>query len=221
MKQNIPVGTEQKYRITVTEVTISPDVKTTVTMLDSGLYKKFTKAQKTPAMPAIFCKKYKEFCFWLRLRIFVLTHITFKHLFKNSEPMANQLAERIRTLTNSKIDFVHDEAEEKLKAIVDGALTLDELADEFTKLAGEDVDQQEIAEALVDLADIFDDNEMTPEKNAQLDSVVTRLLKTGTPEQKEAAKNLFTGVLGYGLAAKATNDYFDTLLDEGAANGGE
>lgn len=170
-------------------------------------------------MPDYFCKKYKDFCFWLRLRIFVLTHITLKSFFKNSEPMANELAGRIRNLTHSKIDFVHDEAEEKLKGIVDGALTLDDLADKFTELAGDDVDQAEIAEALVDLADIFDDAEMSQEKQEQLDSVVSRLLKTGTPEQKEAAKNLFTGVLGYGLAAKATNDYFDTLLDEGTGEG--
>lgn len=130
--------------------------------------------------------------------------------------MPNALAERIRNLTTAKIDFVHDEAEQALNTIVDGALALDELADQFTLLAGEDVDQNDIAEALVDLADIFDDAEMTDEKQGQLDSVVTRLLKTGTAEQKAAAKNLFSGVLGYGLAAKATNDYFDTLLSEGA-----
>jgi len=144
----------------------------------------------------------------------VLIHITFKPFIK-TESMPNALAERIRNLTTAKIDFVHDEAEQALNTIVDGALALDELADQFTLLAGEDVDQNDIAEALVDLADIFDDAEMTDEKQGQLDSVVTRLLKTGTAEQKAAAKNLFSGVLGYGLAAKATNDYFDTLLSEG------
>lgn len=135
--------------------------------------------------------------------------------------MANELAARIRQLTHDKIDFVDNDAEAKLKAVVDGTLTLDDLADKFTALAGEDVDQNDIAEALVDLADIFDDNEMTTEKREKLDGVVNKLLKTGSDEQKQAAKDLFAGVLNYGLMAKDTNDYFDTLLDTGTEEEGE
>lgn len=126
--------------------------------------------------------------------------------------MANQLAEQIRQLTNEKIDFLNDEAEAVHKSVVDSALSLDEAADVFSSLAGDDVDQMEIASALVDLADIFDDSEMSPEKTEQLNGVVNRLLKTGTDEQKAAAKELFSKVLGYGLTAKATNDYFNDLL---------
>lgn len=125
----------------------------------------------------------------------------------------NQLAQQIRELTAEKIDFVDDASEGVLKSIVDSALNLDEAADEFSKLAGDDVDQAEIASALVDLADIFDDSELSPEANSKLNSVVERLLKTGTDEQKIAAKELFMKTLSYGLAAKSTNEYFDELLN--------
>lgn len=162
-----------------------------------------------------------DFWFWVRLRIFVLTHITFPFLSrKHHSDMANLLAERIRQLTHDKIDFVHDEAEAQLKSIVDGTLSLDDSADNFIALAGDDTDQMEIANALVDLADIFDDAQMDAEKRQKLDSVVDRLLKNGTDDQKGAAKTLFGATLNYGLNAKAANVYFDTLLSEDP-NGGE
>jgi len=127
--------------------------------------------------------------------------------------MANQLAEQIRELTAQKIDFVDDTSEGVLKTVVSSALELDDAADAFSQLAGDDVDQSDIASGLVDLADIFDDSEMSPENTDRLNAVVDRLLKTGTDEQKAAAKDLFTKTLSYGLAAKATNDYFDELLN--------
>ena len=108
--------------------------------------------------------------------------------------MANELAGKIRQLTSAKIDFVDDQSETVLKDVVSSALELDE-----------------IAEVLVDLANIFDDLEMPPEDNDRLNMVVGRLLKTGTDEQKAAAKELFVKTLGYGLKAKATNTYFDEL----------
>lgn len=45
--------------------------------------------------------------------------------------------------------------------------------------------------------------------------IVNGLLKTGTPEQKEAAKTVFTATLKYLLNAKATNEYFDANLSSG------
>lgn len=127
--------------------------------------------------------------------------------------MANLLAEQIRQLTAEKINFVDDNSEGVLKTVVTSALELDDAADAFVALAGDDVDQADIASGLVDLADIFDDSEMSPESTARLNAVVDRLLKTGSDEQKAAAKALFTKTLSYGLAAKATNDYFDELLN--------
>jgi hypothetical protein len=126
--------------------------------------------------------------------------------------MANQLAEQIRQLTAEKINFVDDNSESVLKTVVSSALELDDAADAFVALTGDDVDQADIASGLVDLADIFDDSEMSPESTARLNAVVDRLLKTGSDEQKASAKALFTKTLSYGLAAKATNDYFDELL---------
>jgi len=127
--------------------------------------------------------------------------------------MANELAARIRALTLDKIDFVSDDAEGVVDGLVGAALTLDDAADAFSALAGDDTDQADIAEALVDLADIFDDVNLSPDQSAKLDGVVDKLLKSGTPEQKAAAKTLFTGTLGFGIAAKAGNDFFNTLLE--------
>lgn len=126
--------------------------------------------------------------------------------------MANALAERIRALTIEKIDLANDDAEGHLKTYAEATLNLDDAADAFGALAAGDVDQEDIANALVDLADIFDDANLNPSQRAKLDGVVDKLLKSGTPEQKEGAKALFSATLGYGLAAKAENEYFDTLL---------
>lgn len=129
--------------------------------------------------------------------------------------MSNQLADRIRALTLDKINFVDDTAEGVVDGIVSSALTLDDVADHFTVLAGGDVDQEDIANALVDLADLFDDVNLSPDQQASLDGVVDRLLKTGSPEQKEAAKALFSNTLTFGLEAKAANAYFDELAGGG------
>lgn len=129
--------------------------------------------------------------------------------------MSNALADRIRALTLSKINFTDDESEGVIDGIVGSALSLDDAGDEFSLLAGGDLDQEDIANALVDLADIFDDVDLSPDQQAALDSVVDRLLKSGSPEQKAGAKMLFQKTLAFGLEAKATNSYFDTLLSSG------
>ena len=126
--------------------------------------------------------------------------------------MANELAARIRTLTLSKIDFVDDSAEGIVDGLVSAGLALNDSGDAFMALAGNDVDQEDIANALVDLADIFDDVNLTPAQTDSLNGVVDRLLKSGTDEQKAAAKELFGKVLGYGIAAKSANSFVDTLL---------
>ena len=126
--------------------------------------------------------------------------------------MANTLADRIRQLTLSKIDFVHPDASAIVDGLVSEALNLDDAGDAFSVLAGDDVDQDDIANAVVDLADIFDDVNLSPDQTAKLDSVVDRLLKSGTAEQKQAAKNLFSGALRFGIKAKAGNDFFNDLL---------
>ena len=126
--------------------------------------------------------------------------------------MGNALSTRIREITIQKMDLQDDVREGHLKSYANATLDLDDAGDEFVALSGGDADQEEIANALVDLADIFDDAKLTPSQSDKLDSVVDRLLKTGTPEQKAGAKNLFKKTLAYGLAAKAENEYFDTLL---------
>lgn len=136
----------------------------------------------------------------------------FFNSFKNNSIMANALAERIRALTIDKINFENDEAEGVVDGIATSALTLDDAGDAFVTLAAGDVDQEEIAGALVDLADLFDSANLTGAQREKLNGVVNGLLKSGTPEQKEAAKVLFSGALDFGIAAKAANDYFNTLL---------
>ena len=126
--------------------------------------------------------------------------------------MANALAAQIRALTTEKIDFVNDSAEANVDGIVTSALSLDDAADAFVALAGDDTDQAEIAGALVDLADLFDDVNLSPSQTDKLNGVVNGLLKSGSDEQKQAAKALFAATLGYGIAAKSGNVFFDTLL---------
>lgn len=129
--------------------------------------------------------------------------------------MANALADRIRALTLDKINFVDDAAEGVVDGIVGAALSLDDAGDAFSVLAAGDVDQDDIANALVDLADLFDDVNLSPDQQASLDGVVDRLLKTGSPDQKAAAKNLFSKTLAFGLQAKSANAYFDGLQGGG------
>lgn len=133
----------------------------------------------------------------------------FNSIFQKKHSMSNPLAERIRQLTTDKIDFVNDEVEAVVDGVVTSSLTLDDAADAFTALAGEDVDQAEIAGALVDLADIFDSVNLSDTQRTRLDGVVNSLLKSGTPEQREAAKVLFSATLDFGLNAKSANAYFD------------
>lgn len=129
--------------------------------------------------------------------------------------MSNALADRIRALSLDKINFVDDDAEGVVDGIVGAALSLDDAGDAFSTLAGGDVDQEDIANALVDLADLFDDVNLNPDQQASLDGVVDRLLKTGSPDQKAAAKALFSKTLAFGLQAKAANAYFDGLQGGG------
>lgn len=126
--------------------------------------------------------------------------------------MANALADRIRALTLSKVDFKNDAAEDVLEGIVTSGLALSDSTAAFIALAADDVDQEDIANALVDLADIFDDVSLSPDQVDSLNSVVDRLLKSGSDEQKVAAKRVFSDTLAYSLKAKAANQYFDDLL---------
>ena len=148
--------------------------------------------------------------FELKLVLFWIKQ--FINKFFKKRKMANALAEKIRALTASKIDFVNDEAEQVVEDLATATLELDDKADAFNALIGEDVDQEEVGPALVDLADLFDDVDLSAEQEAKLTSVVDRLVKSGTGDQRAAAKDLFTATLGYGLKAKAANEFFDTLL---------
>ena len=125
--------------------------------------------------------------------------------------MSNQLADRIRALTLDKINFTDDAAEGVVDGLVTSALSLDDAGDDFSILSAGDLDQEDIANALVDLADLFDDVNLNPDQQASLDGVVDRLLKTGSPEQKAAAKALFSKTLAFGIEAKAANASFDGL----------
>lgn len=126
--------------------------------------------------------------------------------------MSNALSDTIRTLTTEKINFSDDAAEGIIDGLVLSALTLDDAGDAFTALAGDDIDQADVAVGLVDLADLFDDADLSPAQTDKLNGVVDKLLKSGSEEQKTAAKALFSAALGFGIAAKQANQYFDDLL---------
>lgn len=97
-----------------------------------------------------------------------------------------------------KINFVEPQFRSCiLKNVVSSALEPTTVTDVFVALAGDDVDQADIASGnLLFFLDIFDDSEMSPESTARLNAVVEhRLLKTGTDEQKASAKDLFSKTL--------------------------
>lgn len=129
--------------------------------------------------------------------------------------MANVLAAQLRALTLEKIVFVSKEAETFVENTTITALELEDAADAADFLADGDVDQIEILQSLVDLADLVYTVNLTPANEEKLNKIVDGLLKTGTTEQKDAAKAVFTATLKYLLNAKATNEYFDANLPSG------
>lgn len=129
--------------------------------------------------------------------------------------MANVLAAQLRALTLEKIVFVSKEAEAFVENTTITALELEDAADAADFLADGDVDQIEILQSLVDLADLVYTVNLTPANEEKLNKIVDGLLKTGTTEQKDAAKAVFTATLKYLLNAKATNEYFDANLPSG------
>jgi hypothetical protein len=129
--------------------------------------------------------------------------------------MANALAERIRVLQLEKIKLDNTEAGGHLVGYADAVLLLDDKSDAVTGQIGDNVDLDELAEAVVDIADIFDDADMNADNEAKLNAAVSKITKrvSGiTDEQSEAISGLFTGVLAYGKSSRAENAYFNTLL---------
>ena len=153
-----------------------------------------------------------DLIFWFKIkRFFIVRWI--KKTFKIKKNMANQFAERIRQLLLDKVNFTNDDAEAIVESISTAALDLDDATDTFVGLAGGNADLEEMAGALVDLADIIDGAKLDPEKSAKLDATVDKLLRqTGTEEQRTALKAVFTKTTAYQVAAKAANEFFDTLL---------
>lgn len=135
--------------------------------------------------------------------------------------MANTLAERIRTLQLVKIQLVNPDAGSELVNYANAVLTLDDAADAFVSGIGESADLGAIGQALVSLADVFDDTNLSPDKEAQLNDAVAGLLNDGTPDQIQLAKELFAGVLTYGKAARGHNEFFNTLLSTIPPDGGQ
>ena len=125
--------------------------------------------------------------------------------------MSSPLFDRVRTGIVSRLDLQNDEDQAQLTTGANAILTLDDAVDNVVDLIGEDADLNEVADALLDLADFADDTDITPANRAGLDSIVNRLVKTGTDEQKTAVKALFGAMLDYGVFARQEVAYFDAL----------
>lgn len=121
----------------------------------------------------------------------------------------SNLSDRLFALTFEKINFANDEVESHIENLVSAGIELDQAADNFTAIAAGDADQEEIAGALVDLADLVDDVDLSDEQVEKLDSVVDRIVKTGSPEQKEATKELFQKVIAFQVVVKKENAWMD------------
>jgi len=153
-----------------------------------------------------------DLIFWFKIKGFFIVR-WIKKTFKIKKNMANQFAERIRQLLLDKVEFKNDEAEKIVESISTAALDLDDATDTFVGLAGGDIDLEEMAGALVELADVIDGAKLDADKAAKLDAVVDKLLqKTGTVEQRTALKAVFTKTTAYQVTAKAANEFFDLLL---------
>jgi hypothetical protein len=126
--------------------------------------------------------------------------------------MGNFLAEKIRTLLVAKLELENKDTEAVLEGVATAALALEDAADASDLLSNGDVDQEDIASGLVDLADLIDDFELTPDNQSKVDGIVNKLLKSGTAEQKAALKEVFNQTLEWGRKAKAAVEFFDELL---------
>jgi len=153
-----------------------------------------------------------DLIFWFKIKGFFIVR-WIKKTFKLKKNMENQFADRIRQLVLDKVDFKNDDAEAIVESISTAALELDEATDTFVGLAGGNADLEDMAGALVDLADIFDGAKLDADKSAKLDVTVDKLLKgTGSEDQRVALKDVFTKTMAYQVTAKAANEFFDLLL---------
>lgn len=124
----------------------------------------------------------------------------------------SKLSDRIKTLSIEKIDFLNDEAEVHVRDLNLASMDLDEAVDALDLSAAGDPDIEEVADSLVDLADLADDVNLSGAQQDSLNNIVNKLVKTGNEDQKEKLKTVFAKTLQYFITVKAHNAYFNQLL---------
>lgn len=124
----------------------------------------------------------------------------------------SQLSDRIKTLSLEKIKFINEEAAQHVRDLNLSSMNLDEAVDALDLSAAGDPDIEEVAGALVDLADFVDDADLSGGNADALNNIVNKLIKTGNDDQKEKLKAVFAQTLQYFVTVKAHNAYFDALL---------
>ena len=124
----------------------------------------------------------------------------------------SQLSDRIKTLSLEKIQFINEEAAQHVRDLNLSSMNLDEAVDALDLSAAGDPDIEEVAGALVDLADFVDDAGLSGGNADTLNNIVNKLVNTGNEDQKEKLKAVFSQTLQYFVTVKAHNAYFDQLL---------
>lgn len=118
------------------------------------------------------------------------------------------LKERIGQLLLDKIDFQDDAVESVVEGLLANAMDLSAKADEFEALAATDT-LEEVANGIIDLADAFDDAELTPAKKEKVIGAFRKIFNSPTEELEEAGVALFEATLNLGVSARQAADFFD------------
>lgn len=118
------------------------------------------------------------------------------------------LKQKISQLLLDKIDFQDEAAEGTVENLLSAALDLSTKADEFEAMAANDT-LEEVADGVIDLADAFDDADLTPDKKEKVLGAFRKIFNSPTEELETAGVALFEATLNLGIAARQAADFFD------------
>ena len=123
------------------------------------------------------------------------------------------IAERIAELLLAKIDFDNDAVEAQVEKLTTSALNLQAAAAAVENASGSET-FEDVANGIVDLADIFDDADLGPAATEKVEAVFSRIFSAPTEELTALGKDLFKAALEYGTVANETNQVFNNPNEE-------
>ena len=143
---------------------------------------------------------------WLLRVIFA-----FIQFFKPKIITMEDLDQKLVSLLFGKFDIKNDVGEGHVEALITAGIRLERARVGILAL-NPDADFVDAIGGLIDIADIFDTADLSPEDRAKLETGVGKLLKITSPEKVAVATELFLGVLDAGADASSAVEYFDENL---------